>query len=445
MDVRSGYSEESVAAGRASPSAHGIHREVDAAGRALAYRESVFRALRPSQVLVDLVAAGVCALVLIPIELSGVMNAESRDPAAGSAVAIVLALALGLRRLSPGLSLSIAWCAAIGQMVAGLAPRPSDVVIFAVLYATAAYGRRLVFWLGFVSALVGALVITLYLVFAPTMNVSASWPLQLVFVVFIAALFALLLSWVTGALVRTARRAGENRQAKEAAEAEAAAEHERGRIARDMHDVVAHSLAVVIAQADGARYAIAAASGRPAASASSSREHIPAVAAVAADSAADALATIASTARSALSDVRLLLTQLRHSEGVGPQPTLVDLDGLYGHVRAAGLDVRVDVDPAPRDEPRSAVQLAVFRILQEALTNALRHGDGGAVDVSLAWHDDRVQLSVTNRIGAAPAVGDGHGLVGMRERAQLAGGVFEAGAEGATFVVRATLPTGGSA
>ena len=136
------------------------------------------------------------------------------------------------------------------------------------------------------------------------------------------------------------------------------------RIARDMHDVVAHSLAVVIAQADGARYA-------------PRRRRIPAVA-------TEALGTISTTARAALADVRLLLTQLRHSQGDGPQPTLADLEALYAQVRAAGVDLRVDVDPAPPGEPPAAVQLAVYRILQEALTNALRHGDGGPVAVRLA-------------------------------------------------------------
>ena len=102
--------------------------------------------------------------------------------------------------------------------------------------------------------------------------------------------------------------------------------------------------------------------------------------------AADALTTISATARSALADVRLLLTQLRHSEGTGPQPTLADLEALYAQVRAAGVELRVDVDPAPTAQPTAAVQLAVYRILQEALTNALRHGDGGPVVVRLAWH-----------------------------------------------------------
>ena len=138
--------------------------------------------------------------------------------------------------------------------------RPADVAIFGVLYVTAAYGSRPVYWPGFASALVGALVITLYLVrradFASGGLVAAARcpspsPCSS------RRRFALLLAWTVGALVRAALRASANREAQERAEAEAVVEQERVRIARDMHDVVAHSLAVVIAQADGARYAAA--------------------------------------------------------------------------------------------------------------------------------------------------------------------------------------------
>jgi signal transduction histidine kinase len=243
--------------------------------------------------------------------------------------------------------------------------------------------------------------------------------------VYIAATFALMLSWTAGALVRTAIRARENRLAQQRAEADAIAEQERVRIARDMHDVVAHSLAVVIAQADGARYA---AKADP-------------------DAATAALGTISTTARSALADVRLLLTQLRHSQADGPQPTLADLEELYAQVRAAGLELRVDVDPAPVAAPPAALQLAVYRILQEALTNALRHGTG-PVDVRLSWHPDRVDLAVRNPLAATvPAdapPGGRHGLIGMRERAQLVGGSLEAGEEAGAFIVRARLPIGGA-
>src|SRR4029079_10010464 len=108
---------------------------------------------------------------------------------------------------------------------------------------------------------------------------------------------------------------------------------------------------------------------------------------------------------------------------------------------AAGVELRVDVDPAPPAEPPGAVQLAVYRILQEALTNAIRHGDGG-VAVRLAWGPERVDLEVANAMKTDAAPSAGHGIIGMRERAQLAGGSLSAEAIDGDFVVRATIPIG---
>ncbi|WP_137844105.1 histidine kinase [Microbacterium sp. 2FI] len=382
----------------------------------------MFRPLKPYQVVVDGSVAVAFALVALAYQAPGGWPVGDLNQIVPT---LAMAVALGLRRLAPGRALGVAWLGAILQMLVGVPPMPANVAIFAVLYTTAAYGTRLVFWLGFASSFVGAVVITLYLVLRPSFGAGGvTWStIPLALAVLVAAGFALLLSWTVGALVRTAMRARENRRAQEEAEAEAVVEQERVRIARDMHDVVAHSLAVVIAQADGARYAAAA---------------DPAVA-------TEALGTISTTARAALADVRLLLAQLRHSQGDGPQPTLADLEELYAQVRAAGVELRIDVDPAPVGEPPAGVQLAVYRILQEALTNALRHGEPrGPVDVRLAWHPDRVDLEVRNPVppGVEPGGGLGHGVIGMRERAQLAGGRLGAEHRGADFVVTAGLPIG---
>jgi signal transduction histidine kinase len=388
----------------------------------------VFRPLKPYQITVDAVAAAIFALIAIAV-LGPVFPGQGLWWALGPVVTIILmSAALGVRRLSPGLALALAWAGAFAQMLTGGQPGFVDIAIFGVLYTTAAYGSRLVFWLGFASAIVGAAVITVYL-FGAQLAFSGGWQMiPTAVAILFAALFALMLSWTVGALSRTAIRARATRVAQQRAEAQTVAEQERVRIARDMHDVVAHSLAVVIAQADGARYA--AATDPEAANA--------------------ALGTISSTARSALADVRLLLTQLRHRQGDGPQPTLADLEVLYAHVRSAGVDLRIDVDPVPRGEPPAAVQLAVYRILQEALTNAMRHG-AAPVSVTLAWHADRVDLEVANPLRPTGEQEDrierddrrGHGIIGMRERAQLAGGRLDAGADDGRFVVRATIPMGG--
>ncbi|MDX2376669.1 histidine kinase [Microbacterium sp. LRZ72] len=387
----------------------------------------MFRPLRPLQIAADMIVAALFVVILGPPEFGASVGTAPAGFVLGFVVCWMLGAALAVRRLSPAVALGIAWAAAIVQMAGDLGPRPSDVAIFAVLYVTAAYGTRLVFWLGFASALLGAVVITGYMFFAPAQGGGGTgWQdLPTALFVLIAAGFALLLSWTVGALARTAWRAQESRRARDEAERARLAEQERGRIARDMHDVVAHSLAVIVAQADGARYAAA-----------SDAQAAPA-----------ALATIAGTARGALADVRLLLTQLRHAEGAGPQPTLTDLEALYAQVRHAGVGLRVDVDPAPAAAPPASLQLAVYRIVQEALTNALRHGGGAPVDVSLAWWRDAVDVVVRN---AAPiremrGATEGHGLIGMRERAHLVGGTLSARQEDGFFVVRARLPLGGGA
>jgi len=397
----------------------------------------VFRSLKPHQLGVDIAVALVFLAIAWPLEALasggiGPLFEPSLKSLAAAAIALLFSGAIALRRVSPALALAIAWVGALLQIGLGRPPSFADFAIFAVLYTTAAYGSKAVYWCGFASALLGAVVITVYLTAGPLYaGGGLTWEnLPFALIMLVAAAFALGLAWTIGALVRTALRARENRLAQQRAEAEAVAEQERVRIARDMHDIVAHSLAVVIAQADGARYAAAS---HPAA-------------------AAEALGTISTTARSALADVRLLLTQLRHSQGAGPQPTIADLEALYAQVRAAGVELRVDVDPAPPGVPPAAVQLAVYRILQEALTNALRHGAaGGPVDVSLSWHPDRVDLSVRNPLGAAsgsvesraPGTARGHGIIGMRERAQLAGGRLDAGQDAGAFTVRATLPIRG--
>lgn len=383
-----------------------------------AYGERVLRRLTPTQTTIDLVLAGAFLVLALLVEWTVLGGTSGRLALLVTVLGFTGAVAV--RRASPPLSLAIAWIAAILQMLWAVPPRFADVAVFAVLYATAAYGARLVFWLGLASAVVGAGVITAYVLLGP-LAVGGAQPSGREFgLVLGAALFSLLLSWTAGALARTVLQARANRLAQVRAQAEAVAEAERVRIARDMHDVVAHSLAVVIAQADGARYAAAT---DPAA-------------------ATAALTTIGSTARSALADVRLLLTRLRHSQGDGPQPTLADTDELYGQVRAAGVDLRVEVAPAPPAEPPAGVQLAVYRILQEALTNALRHGDGGPVRVALAWQPDLVDVTVDNGVAgpASSPPGPGHGLIGMRERAELAGGTLWADRGAGRYRVHARLP-----
>ncbi len=358
-----------------------------------------------------------------------------------SGVSLGMGAALALHRVSPTLALTVAWAFSIGQVAIGANPLPANLAILPVLYATSAYGSRALRWVGFASAFLGAAVITASLLLpnfvgnplsqVPTVIVGpdAAALIRSSVVVFVGSAAAFLLSWTAGLLTRIWRQSRESRQAAVVATEEMVAEQERVRIARDMHDVVAHSLAVVVAQADGARYL---GSKDPAATDA-------------------ALVTIATTAREALSDVRVLLAQLRHSQDDAPQPTLVDLDRLFEQLRGSGLIITQQVSGTPL-ALGTGQQLAVYRIVQESLTNALRHSEREqAVTVHFGWTVHGLDLAIssalplakTTRTGRTAIVGAstaGHGIAGMTERAALVGGHLTAGVVGARFVVHAWLP-----
>jgi signal transduction histidine kinase len=389
----------------------------------------MFRTLTPRQLAVDISVPAVLVLFGVWLQYGG-------DPR-GILVTIGMGAALVFCRLSPALALIIAWVVALAQVLSDVPPHFSNLAILVVLYATAAYGSRGVRWAGLASTFAGAAVITISVTLPEVLAQLVGRDLGAVLnlrstvvggvLVFITSLVAFLLSWTVGLLWSTVLRARANRRAALVAEQEVAAEQERTRIARDMHDVVAHSLAVVVAQADGARY----------------------IAQKDPEATETALMTISTTAREALSDVRLLLAQLRHAQGDGPQPTLVDLDRLFEQLRAAGLAIAVDVAGAPLPLGTSP-QLAVYRIVQESLTNALRHADTSEpVQVRFGWTPHGLDLTIasalvapTGRTGAikTAAASAGHGVAGMTERALLVGGHLTAGPEEGRFVVRAWLP-----
>lgn len=380
----------------------------------------MFRRLTSTQLAADVIAGVVWMLF-------GVFVARIAGLDLLILVVALLCAALALRRLSPALSLGIAWAGALLQVALGVGPYPFDLPIFGVLYATAAYGGSIVRTLGLISAPVGAAVIAVaqWITTPDRLEDATGLPgLQLpasvwsALTTFLGYLVAFLLAWTLGSLVRVRRATRAARLAEAAAQREIVVEQERNRIARDVHDVVAHSLAVVIAQADGARYAAGV------------------------DEKDAALATISSTAREALGDVRLLLSRLRHEEAAAPQPSLADLDALFEQLRSSGLDVQVERSGTPLALPPGQ-QLAVYRIVQEALTNALRHGDPGApVVVRLDWSPTGLSVVVRNRSSTGTLVREGHGLPGMRERAALAGGQLESGPNGPEWVMTVTIPVG---
>jgi signal transduction histidine kinase len=201
--------------------------------------------------------------------------------------------------------------------------------------------------------------------------------------------------------------------------AERSAADERRRIAREMHDVVAHSLAVVVSQAEAGRLVVPR-----------SPERAPEI-----------LDTIAATGREALDEMRGLLGVLRDDDtAVGPQPGLDDLPALVQRMRAAGLDVELAVAPDVHVPP--AVGLTVYRIVQEALTNVARHAGGRpTAQVAVRQAQDGLQVLVTNT-GEGPVVVPvpGRGITGMRERVASVGGSVEAGPTAAGWRVSAVVP-----
>jgi signal transduction histidine kinase len=230
------------------------------------------------------------------------------------------------------------------------------------------------------------------------------------------ALFAI--AWVLGDNIRTRRaylaeleaRAARLEREREERDERAVA-GERNRIARELHDVIAHNVSVMVVQASAGEEVFDTDPSR----------------------ARESLAAVASTGRAALTELRRLLGVIRSEEGedtpaYAPQPGLEYLDELVGQVRETGLAVDVTVLGEPRELPEG-VGLCAYRIVQEALTNTLKHADATRAQVSLRYVADALELQVLDDgRGAAPVNGDGsgHGLIGMRERVALFGGELSA-------------------
>ena len=240
-----------------------------------------------------------------------------------------------------------------------------------------------------------------------------------------------LIAWAIGDSMRTRRAyyaALEDRAARlereRDAQAQIAAAAERARIARELHDVIAHNVSVMVVQADGASYAL---------------DRSP-------ERARQALAAISSTGRQALDEMRHMLGVLRSADersGVAPIPGVGQLDELLDQTRASGLAVSFTVEGVPSPLP-SGVALAAYRTVQESLTNVRKHGGPAArAQVLLRYCEDALVLTITDDGRGAAAVSDGagHGLIGMRERVAVYGGALEAGPRpGGGYRVTARLP-----
>lgn len=236
-------------------------------------------------------------------------------------------------------------------------------------------------------------------------------------------------TWLLGDMLHARRREAERQaEALERARRErevallAAAAEERRHMARELHDGVAHAVSVMLIQAGAARQVVRTSPAR----------------------AEESMRAVESTGREAMAELRRLLGALTDDDeaaGLAPQPGIGELAALVDRVREAGLKVSLEVDGAPRAVPTS-LDVAVYRIVQEALTNALRYARQAATRVRLSWeaHQLRVEILDDGR-ALGDGEGSGRGLVGMRERASLVGGRLEAGPQpGGGYAVRAWLP-----
>ncbi|HEV2775896.1 MAG TPA: sensor histidine kinase [Solirubrobacteraceae bacterium] len=240
--------------------------------------------------------------------------------------------------------------------------------------------------------------------------------------------------WLAGRTSRARTLRAEALEREREGRSRNAVSEERQRIARELHDVVAHGLVVMVVQAQGARRIL---------------DQDP-------ERAREALRAIEQTGQTALSEMRRSLGVLRADAAradLAPQPTLHDLDGLLEEMRRAGLDVDLRIEGERRDLAEG-VDRSAYRIVQEALTNTIKHAGFVPTRVTVDYGADELRLEIANTAPPTPARTDadagagtgsdddgGHGLVGMRERVRLYGGELEAGAEnGHGFVVRARIP-----
>ncbi|WP_137988636.1 sensor histidine kinase [Streptomyces vilmorinianum] len=376
------------------------------------------------------------AVVLLGFSLLWVVTSypEVDTPAAYGVVAVLFSLVVALRRRVPEKMLLLGVALGVGQLAFGVMPFFADFAILVIIYTVAASdGPR---WASRLALIGGLSAATLSQLRWP-MEGPGSTLAKVFFTVIMTVPFAL--AWVLGDSLRTRRayfaqleeRASRLEQEREA-QAKVAVAAERARIARELHDVVAHNVSVMVVQADGAAYVLDASP----------------------DQAKQALETISSTGRQALAEMRRLLGILRtgeHQEAgeYVPQPDVEQIEDLVEQVRGAGLTVDFRIEGTPRPLP-SGVELTAYRIVQEALTNTRKHGgpDAGA-SVRLVYFDDGLGLLVEDDGRGATqemyedggADGRGHGLIGMRERVGMVGGTLDAGPRpGGGFRISALLP-----
>ena len=385
--------------------------------------ETTYRWTRSNPFWFDAVVVGLAGLIAIPL--------GAYIGGAAGWLSLGLIVPLAWRRSRPTASTAVVALFGFVQLASVDTLLAADAAIPVSIYAVTAYGPR---WAGRAALAVGFIGTMLAGIVYYHLGID---PTELLFfAAFVSAM--LLAAWALGTMRRLRQREQDRLQERarlleqeRAQEIRLAATAERARIAREMHDVVAHSLSVTISQADGGRYA---ARSDP-------------------QAAITALETISVTGRQALNDMRALLGVLRQDDDqpLAPQPDADIIPDLVEQVRDGGLDVSLEITGRARKLPPGPA-LAAYRIVQESLTNVLKHaGPTSQAWVRLHWEPQSLQIEVIDDGRGAGAglngidTAGGQGIRGMTERATLYGGRLEAGPRaGGGYVVRAELPYGGA-
>ncbi|AUG77988.1 Histidine kinase [Kitasatospora sp. MMS16-BH015] len=377
-------------------------------------------------------------LVLFFGALSDIDQGGSWQLGAGLLVSLAVAALMVVRRKYPNLTTAVGVALGLSQIAFNIIPGASSIAYLVFAYTAAAFGAP---WASRIALGVGLTAgpLTVWRFFYVEEDPAGSSPHGLAQSAFLAALLStpFVLCWAWGRLTRVRRaylveledRAARLERERDA-QAKVAVAAERARIARELHDVVAHNVSVMIVQADGAAYVM---------------DNSP-------QQAKEALGTIAATGRQALVEMRRLLGVLRTADTADeyvPQPGVEELPDLLEQVRTAGLPVSFSTTGEARDLPRG-VELTVYRIVQEALTNVRKHGGPDVrANVAVDFRDRELEVlieddgrgSTAEQLAAGGTDGLGHGLIGMRERVGMVSGSLDVGQRpGGGFRIRAVMP-----
>jgi signal transduction histidine kinase len=366
------------------------------------------RSMRPDRLKIDWLLAGILTLGL---ELEAWLgHGPSRERLPAALLGATVTAAVAVRRLYPA-SVGLGAGLVAALIAAGWGP-PSlvcwGIAWICCMYALAVWASPRRFALGLAG-------ITLATVASAAGPVSVSSALQF------GAITLVVMALVRRVVGDRERRAELAERERDLAAREAVVE-ERARIARELHDAIAHNVSMMVIQAGAERRVLDGKGG-------ATRE---------------VLETIERIGRGALTEMRRLVGMLRSDDGIplAPQPGLDDLQTLVGQVREAGLPVELHLDGERRELP-VGIELSAYRIVQEALTNVLKHAGESHASVRVHYGADSLELEIVDDGARAPlpVAGGGHGLLGMRERVALYGGRLDAGRRpSGGFAVRVLLP-----